>query len=64
MLVDAILELLKDGKWHSVDTTVKKFSQQENLIEYILNFMEDYGFIEYDKTRNMIMMDIKIQQLE
>ena len=64
MLADEILELLKDGKWHRVDTTEKKFNQQCKLIDYILDFMEDYGFIEFDKTRNRIMIDLRAQQLE
>lgn len=64
MLADEILELLKDGKWHGVDTTAKKFNQQGKLINYLLEFMEDYGFIEFDKTRNKIIIDLRTQQLE
>ena len=63
MLADDVLELLKDGLWHGVDEIAKAFNQPEKLINRILDFFEDYGFIEFNDKRNKIVIDPKIQEL-
>ena len=63
MLADDMLELLKDGQWHNVNEIMKTLNQEEELISRILYFYEDYGFIEFNKKRNKVVIDPKIKEL-
>jgi len=48
-LVDEVLELLKDGKWHDIEETVKKLRLDAKVIQKITAFLAQYGFIQLDK---------------
>jgi len=46
--IDNLVELLRDGKWH----TMKEISQKTNLhefrLEILTRFLADYSFLELD----------------
>jgi hypothetical protein len=49
LAIDAVLGLLKDGKWHDLEEITKKIALPEFRVEMIVSFLSDYDFIEFDK---------------
>lgn len=50
-VIDDILKLLEDGKWHDLKDTAKKSKLHEFKVEMILNFLAGYNFIDLDKEK-------------
>lgn len=46
--VEHVVELLKDGKWHTVEEISRKTSLHEFKIEILTDLLADYSFIEYN----------------
>ena len=63
MLTEDILDLVNDGQWHDISEITEAFNQQEKTINLILRFYETFGFIEFNKTKNKIIINPKIQEL-
>ena len=47
--IEHVVELLKDGKWHTVEEISQKTSLHEFKIEILTGLLADYSFIEYNK---------------
>jgi len=47
--IDNIVELLKDGKWHTIKEISKKTNLHEFKIEILTQFLADYSFLEFKK---------------
>ena len=69
--LDEVLYLLKDGKWHNIKEIAEKTELPENKAEAILEFLNDYDFIQLNETNKKTKLKpstakfIKeIQQLE
>jgi len=56
LAIDAVLGLLKDGKWHDLKEITKKFASQEFRVEMIVSFLSDYGFIEYNRKDRKVKL--------
>jgi len=50
-IIDEILGLLKDGKWHDLDQIMKEFRLTKSEAETVTNFLAEYNFIQLDKER-------------
>jgi len=47
--IDKIIELLKDGKWHSIKEISQKSKIHEFKIEILAHFLADYSFLKLNK---------------
>jgi hypothetical protein len=47
--IEDIVELLKDGKWHTLKEISQKTQLHEFKIEMLTGLLADYSFIEYNK---------------
>jgi len=47
--MDNVIELLKDGKWHTIEEIRKKTNLHEFKIEILTQFLADYSFLEFRK---------------
>ncbi len=57
LAIDAVLRLLKDGKWHDLVEIAKKLASHEFRVEMIVSFLSDYGFIEFDKKDRKVKLN-------
>lgn len=46
--IDRIIELFKDGKWHTIKEICQKSKMYELKIDILTDFLADYSFIELD----------------
>ncbi len=47
--IDKVIELLKDGKWHTIKEVSQKSKLHEFKIEILADFLADYSFLELNK---------------
>jgi hypothetical protein len=47
--IDSVIELLKDGKWHTIKEISQKTKLHEFKIEILTQFLADYSFLELKK---------------
>lgn len=47
--IENVIELLKDGKWHTIKEISQKSKIHEFKIEMITDFLADYSFLELNK---------------
>lgn len=52
-----ILELLSDGKWHTLDELREKAGVTESNIMRIIQFLKEYGFVMVDEEECKIRLD-------
>jgi DNA-binding IclR family transcriptional regulator len=57
-----ILEILNDGKWHTLNEIQQKTEIDQKQAEQAISFLKEYNFIITDKTKNKARLDEKIQQ--
>ena len=57
LIIDAVLSLLKDGKWHNLAEIAKKLPSHEFRVEMIVRFLSDYGFVEFDKKGQKVKLN-------
>jgi len=69
--IDEILDVLKNGKWHSIKNISEKTQLQEFKVELLTNFLAEYNFIELDREEHKTrltppLLDFlkKVQDLE
>jgi len=51
------LEILNDGKWHTLKEIKQKTKLNKNQIQQVIDFLEGYGFISVDKMARKIRLD-------
>lgn len=51
LVIDEIMELLKDGKWHGMNEVTEKSRLSEFKAETVMSFLAEYDFIQLDKER-------------
>ncbi len=47
--IDNLIELLKDGKWHTVEELSQKTKLHEFKLAVLFDFLADYSFLRIDK---------------
>ena len=50
-VIDEILWLLKDGKWHNLRETLEKCSSPESKVKMAVSFLWEYNFIQVNENR-------------
>jgi len=70
-VMNEILGLLKDGKWHDLNEIMEEFRLTRSGAETVTNFLAEYNFIQLDKERQRARLTPsalsflkKIQQIE
>jgi DNA-binding IclR family transcriptional regulator len=57
-----VLEMLIDGKWHTLKEIQRKTKLDKNQIQQATKFLERYGFISVDKMARKVMLDETVQK--
>ncbi|MDH5448400.1 MAG: hypothetical protein OEX01_05290 [Candidatus Bathyarchaeota archaeon] len=47
--IDKVIELLRDGKWHTIKEISQKSKIHEFKVEIVTDFLADYSFLELNK---------------
>ncbi len=55
--ISTILEVLSDGKWRTLEEIQQKTGTGEKQIQRIVEFLQQYDFIEMDQTKRKIKLD-------
>jgi hypothetical protein len=63
MLIDYVVELLGDGKWHYTRSLARKLDQPEDRIRDILRFLADFDFAALDATGNRARIHENLRRL-
>jgi predicted transcriptional regulator len=63
MLIDYVLELMSDGKWHDTDSLARKLNCSRQGISEILEFCAEFGFVSLNRSREKARMDEKFRRL-
>jgi len=56
-VIETVLSLLKDGKWHDLPEIAKKIATHQFRVEMIAIFLSDYGFVEFDKKGQKVKLN-------
>jgi len=59
-LVDNILTLLEDGRWHDFIEIADKFKLPERDIGYIISFLTEFGFADLNKDQNRVKISMSL----
>lgn len=54
--IDEILELLKNGEWHSLEEVTDKTQLQGSKVKLITSFLAEYEFLETNKKEKKIKL--------
>lgn len=49
--IENVIELLKDGKWHTIREISQRTKLHEFKIEVLTDFLADYSFLEFNKEK-------------
>jgi len=52
-----VLEILSDGKWHTLGEIRQKVKVNENHIQRIAEFLKEYEFILLDEEKKKVKLD-------
>lgn len=59
-LVDNILTLLEDGRWHNLIEIADKFKLLERDVGYIISFLTEFGFVDLNKDQNRVKISTSL----
>jgi len=57
-----ILEILYDGKWHTLYEIQQKTKLDKNQIQQVIEFLKEYGFISVDEMARKTILDKTVQK--
>jgi predicted transcriptional regulator len=57
-----MLEILNDGKWHTLNEIRQKTEIDQKQAEQAISFLEEYDFIITDEEKKKAKLDQKTQQ--
>lgn len=55
-MLDEILWLLKDGKWHSLREIITKCSSQEPIVNMAVSFLREFDFVQLDEQGQKVRL--------
>jgi len=61
--IDRALEILKDGKWHSLDALMDELRLPKKVVERVLRFLAEFEFIRLDEKEQKVKIDNELQRL-
>jgi DNA-binding IclR family transcriptional regulator len=59
-VVNVILDLLGDGKWHSLTEVASRVGLHEFKLELVTTFLAEYNFVELDKANRKIRLNMSV----
>ena len=62
MKIAEVLEMLEDGKWHTLKEMQEKIKLSENKIQRIVEFLEEYGFVLMDEEKGWVKLDETVKE--
>lgn len=57
-----VLEMLIDGKWHTLKEIQQKTKLDKNQIQQVITFLKRYRFISVDKVTRKVILDKTVQK--
>jgi DNA-binding IclR family transcriptional regulator len=57
-----ILELLSDGKWHTLEEIQGTTKLTKSSIMRVIQFLEEYGFVVADEEERKIRLDENVRK--
>jgi len=60
--VEAILQLLENGRWHHLSDIQKKTMLHRSKIEALTRFLANYNFIKIDDEKQKVKIDPSLKQ--
>jgi len=60
--VAGVLELLNDGEWHTLQGIRRKMKLKKEQVQQIAVFLEEYGFVTFDETKNKIRIEEAVRK--
>jgi len=55
--VDTLFEVLRDGKWHSLNEIASKTGMNEEKTKLITAFLEEFSFIQINTEKRKVRLD-------
>ena len=62
MKMAEVLEMLEDGRWHTLKEIREKIKLSENKIQQIVEFLKGYGFVLMDEEKGWIKLDETVKE--
>ena len=62
MKIAEVLEMLEDGRWHTLKEIREKIKLSENKIQQIAEFLKGYGFVLMDEEKGWIKLDETVKE--
>ena len=62
-IVDEVVEILKDGKWHSLSEIAKRLKLKPKKTEGILQFLAECDFATFDQKNNTAIINPELKEL-
>jgi len=56
LVMDGILKLLEDGKWHDMREIIDNSRLHDLKVEMFIDFLSEYDFVELDKKRRKVKL--------
>jgi DNA-binding IclR family transcriptional regulator len=60
--MDQILDILKDGKWHSLQEIIDQTKIQERKVRLITSFLQKFQLVQLEKKNKRIRVDALTKQ--
>lgn len=51
---DDTLNAICDGRWHSIDSLVRRFNVDVDKLKKALDFLAEYDFVEWDTKKTKV----------
>lgn len=62
--MEKLIELLKDGKWHSLEEIAEKTEASPEKLEELLKTLSEYQLIQYDRELKAAKLNLSWKKLE
>ena len=62
--MEKLIELLKDGKWHSIEEIAKKTRTAEEKTEELIKILAEYQLVQYNEEVNAAKLNLSWKKLE
>lgn len=56
LVMDDILKLIEDGKWHDIKEIADNSKLHILKVEMFMNFLSEYDFVDLDKKRQKVKL--------
>jgi hypothetical protein len=62
-IVEMLIEILADGKWHSVHDIHISLNVTIEKLQSVLDFLSEYNFVIYEKDAGRVKVDPLLKEL-